>query len=309
MIDQPGQPAALDLAATPLVGLDQLEFIANGIDHAEGICVTLDGALYVSGEAGQIYRVADDGTASEVASTGGWTLGLAADAAGRIYACDPKAHCVWRLDPVDWRPEVFTAGPEGKPLATPNWGAFGRDGSYYFSDSGGWKTRDGAILVVRPGDAVRAGGATEIWTRESRDFPNGLAVSPDGRELWVLESTPGRLVRFAIRPDGTAGGREVLVDLPRTVPDGIAFATDGSVVIACYRPDVVLRWRADIGVQVLASDPEGTALAGPTNCVFYGPGRATIAVPNIGRWHVTRFRVPGLSGVPLFYPTDDQLGE
>ena len=152
------------------------------------------------------------------------------------------------------------------------------------------------------------GARREVWTRESIDFPNGLAVSPDGRELWVLESTPGRLVRFAIRPDGTAGRREVLVELPGTVPDGIAFATDGSVVIACYRPDVVLRWRADLGVQVLASDPEGTALAAPTNCVFHGPGLASIAVPNIGRWHVTRFRVPGLSGVPLFYPTDEQLG-
>ena len=142
-----------------------------------------------------------------------------------------------------------------------------------------------------PARSSRSGpeGVTEVWTRESIDFPNGLAVSPDGRELWVLESTPGRLVRFAIRPDGTAGSREVLVELPGTVPDGIAFAADGSVVIACYRPDVVLRWRADLGVQILAADSEGTALAAPTNCVFYGPDLASIAVPNLGRWHVTRF--------------------
>ena len=301
MTDQPGEPVALDLAAVPTVGIDELEFIADGIDHAEGICVTPDGKLYVSGEAGQIYLVADDGAATEVASTGGWTLGLAADAAGRIYACDPKSRRVWRLDPADWNPVVFSDGPPGGTLTTPNWGAFGPDGTFYFSDSGGWKTRDGAILAVRPG------GATETWTRESIDFPNGLAVSPDGREVWVLESTPGRLVRFAVRADGTAGSREVLVELPGTVPDGIAFATDGSVVIACYRPDVVLRWRADTGVEVLAGDPEGTALAAPTNCVFYGPDLATIAVPNLGRWHVTRFRVPGLFGVPLFYPTEEQL--
>jgi hypothetical protein len=31
-------------------------------------------------------------------------------------------------------------------------------------------------------------------------------------------------------------------------------------------------------------------------------------VPNIGRWHVTRFTIPGLVGVPLHYPTRDQLG-
>ena len=93
-----------------------------------------------------------------------------------------------------------------------------------------------------------------------------------------------------------------------TVPDGIAFATDGSVVIACYRPDVVLRWHPDRGLEVLGHDPEGTVLAAPTNALFAGPGLEDILVPNIGRWHVTRFRVPGLAGVPLFYPTRDQIG-
>jgi sugar lactone lactonase YvrE len=126
--------------------------------------------------------------------------------------------------------------------------------------------------------------------------------------LWVLESTPGRLVRIPILADGSAGPREVLVDLPETVPDGIAFASDGSVVIACYRPDAVLRWRADLGIELLAHDPEGTELAAPTNCVFHGPDRSQIAVPNIGRWHVTTFEVEGLTGAPLFYPTIEQLG-
>jgi sugar lactone lactonase YvrE len=101
----------------------------------------------------------------------------------------------------------------------------------------------------------------------------------------------------------------VLAELPGTVPDGIAFASDGSILIACYRPDVVLRWRADTGLETVAEDPEGTVLAAPTNCAFVGPALETVAVPNIGRWHVTRFRVPGLSGVPLSYPTADQLGE
>ena len=112
----------IDFDATPLVGLDELEFIANGIDHAEGICVTLDGILYVSGEAGQVYRIADDGTATEVATTGGWTLGLAADAAGRIYACDPKEHCVWRLDPTDWRRGGLHVGAAGPATDQPELG-------------------------------------------------------------------------------------------------------------------------------------------------------------------------------------------
>jgi gluconolactonase len=286
----------------PIVSLERMEQVAHGVDHAEGICVTPDGTLYVSGEQGQVYRVEADGTAREVTTTGGWTLGLAADAEGRIYACDAARHAVLRWDPSsDEPPRVWSEGAPDAPFRVPNWGAFAPDGSYYVSDSGGWKQRDGRILVVRR-------GITSVWASESADFPNGLAVTPDGRELWVLESTPGRLVAFDIRPDGSAGPRRVLADLPGAVPDGIAFATDGSVVIACYRPDVVYRWRSDQGLEVLAHDPEGTVLAAPTNCVFTGPERNVIAVPNIGRWHVTRFRVPGLVGVPLFYPTPEQLG-
>jgi len=117
------------------------------------------------------------------------------------------------------------------------------------------------------------------------------------------------MVAFDIRPDGSAGPRRVLLDLAGSVPDGLAFATDGSVVIACYRPDVLYRWRSDLGLQVLAEDPEGTAIAAPTNVVFAGPQRDTILVPNIGRWHVTRFRAPGLTGVPLSYPTRELIGD
>ena len=286
------------IESDPLVPIEALETIATGVDHAEGICVTPDGVLYVSGERGQIYRL-EDGTATEVATTGGWTLGLAADGRGRIYACDAVRRQVIRWDPATEAQDVVSTGVDGAPFLCPNWGAFAPDGSFYVSDSGTWKGRDGRILVIRPD------GATRLWSAASVDFPNGLAVSPDGRALWVLESTPGRLVRIPIEADGSAGPREILIELPGTVPDGIAFAEDGSVVIACYRPDVVLRWRADLGVQVIAADPEGTAIAAPTNCVFFGPARDRIAVPNIGRWHVTAFRVEGLVGAPLFYPDVD----
>ncbi|MFN8519657.1 MAG: SMP-30/gluconolactonase/LRE family protein [Chloroflexota bacterium] len=293
---------------SPMVPLDRMEQIAVGIDHAEGICVAPDGTLYVSGEAGQIYSVDEAGVATVVASTGGFGLGLAADGAGRVYMCDSAKRAVMRWTPGGGDPEVWTTGAPGAPFLTPNWGAFGPDGSYFVTDSGGWKARDGRVLVVRPGRGP-ATARTALWTDGSADFPNGLALTPDGRELWVLESTPGRLVAFDIRADGSAGPRRVVVDLPGTVPDGLAFAQDGSVVIACYRPDIVYRWSATGGVEVLAHDPEGTILAAPTNVAFTGSERDAIVVPNIGRWHATRFRVPGLVGVPLFHPTPESIGD
>src|SRR4051812_22966305 len=119
---------------TPL-DLEQLETFAEGLDHAEGICQTLDGTIYVGGEAGQIYRIEADGSPTEILRTDGFVLGLAADGAGRLYAADTVHGCVWRIDPVSLEREVFTNGSPERRIAVPNWGAFGPDGSYYVSDS------------------------------------------------------------------------------------------------------------------------------------------------------------------------------
>lgn len=286
------------LFPTEPVALDKLETFASGLDHSEGIAVTLQGDLYVGGEAGQIYRIVDDKPV-EVANTGGFLLGLAADAAGRIFAIDSTARKIWRLDPASGALDTFADA--GGAFKLPNWGAFGPDGSYFVTDSGGWMAGDGCIWVVRPG------GATERWTDQSRDFPNGCCLSPDGSRLYVAESVPGAIVEIPIGADGRAGQRRVLCDLGVAVPDGIACTTDGSLVIACYRPDVIYRWHPRDGLSVLAADPRGTVLAAPTNVVFTGPDLETLVVPNLGRWHLTRGRF-GLNGVPLNYPSPDQLG-
>ena len=286
------------LIPTEPVALDRLETFAFGLDHSEGIAVTPQGDIYVGGEAGQIYRIADD-RPQQVGSTGGFLLGLAADAEGRIYAIDNTAKKVWRFDPASGALDVF-AGASGE-FKVPNWGAFGPDGAYYLTDSGDWMAGDGRIWVVHPG------AGAEVWTEECRAFPNGCCLSPDGARLYVVESVPGTIVEVAIETSGRAGRRRVLCDLGVAVPDGIACATDGSLIVACYRPDVVYRWHPQDGLSILAADPRGTVLAAPTNVAFSGPDLETLVVPNLGRWHLTRGRL-GVAGVPLNYPTRDQLG-
>jgi gluconolactonase len=281
--------------------LERLETFAEGLDHAEGICQTLDGTLYVGGELGQLYRIEDDDTPTELLRTGGFFLGLAADAVGRVYAVDTGHRCVWRIDSAGGEPERFSTGSAARPFVNPNWGAFGPDGSYYLSDSGAWGAGDGCLWRVPPG------GEAAIWSQESRAFPNGLAVSPDGTCIYVLESYPGALVAYDIRGDGSAGSRRLLHDLDPAVPDGVALAADGSMFIACYRPDVIFRWSEADGLRTFAEDPRGTVLAAPTNVVFAGPMRDQIVVPNLGRWHLTRMPA-GVTGASLHYPTDEQLG-
>jgi gluconolactonase len=283
------------------IGLDRLETFAQGLDHPEGIAWTPQGELYVGGEAGQVYRVAEDGTVAQVASTGGFNLGICADGSGRLYVCDSAARVVWRVDPHSGDKEVFASGRPDRPLRLPNFGCFDAQGNYYFTDSGQWGALLGAIWVVRPG------GSATVWSEEAKAFPNGCALDPDGSRLFLVESYPSAIVEVPIEPDGRAGCRRVLQELGTIVPDGVAVTSDGVLIVSCYRPDAILTWSQEAGLGVLASDPRGTVLAAPTNVAFTGEGLETLVVPNLGRWHLTRGRL-GLRGAPLSYPTRTQLG-
>jgi gluconolactonase len=275
------------------VSLERCEVFVEGLDHPEGVCVDAEGTLYAGGEAGQVYRIdADKRTATEVANTGGFLLGLCADRAGLLYACDVGRRQVLRVDPRDGTVDVYSEGVPARPVVNPNWGVFDDAGVLYVTDSGHWKKNDGWIW------RISRDGATTVWTEESRGFPNGACLTADGRALLVLESTTPALVRIPIEPDGTAGARAVVAPLPGTVPDGVTIDADGNAYVCYYRPDRIDKVTPDGAVTTIAEDPEGTMLSAPTNAVWWN---GDLITGNLGRWHLTRVRL-GLEGVPLRYP-------
>lgn len=275
---------------------EDLGTFAQGIDHAEGLCVGRSGSVYCGGEAGQIYRI-EDGAAVEVANTGGFIAGVASDAHDFIYACDFAKACVWRIDPRNGDTKVFCNTLGDQKVRAPNWGAFDSNGNYYFSDSGGFGASDGCVGIVRPD------GSTAVWTDEAARFPNGLAVTPDGSAIYIVESNPDpRICRFAINQDGSAAAPDVLVNFPADQwPDGLAVTADGQLVISCYRPDRIYIWDDDSGLDVLADDPLGTILSAPTNVAFYGANLDRLITTNLGRWHLTDMQL-GFGGTELHYP-------
>ena len=134
------------------------------------------------------------------------------------------------------------------------------------------------------------------------EFPNGLALSADGTYLYVAMSlNPPRVSRVAIEPEGSTGAVETVVEMPKTVPDGLAFDTDGNLYVCCYRPDAVYRYTPGGELQVLAEDYEGTAMAAPTNVAFCGKNLDILLSANLGRWHLTRYHLDAV-GLPLNYP-------
>ena len=278
-----------------MTALAGFETLATGLDHPEGVGVGSDGLLYAGGEAGQIYRVGEEGAFDEIASTGGFIYGVTLDASGDVFACDFGNAAVMRIS-ASGEVATYSNGTADRPMRVPNFAAFDGGGNLYVTDSGEWGEDDGVVYRIAPG------GATEVWTEATARFPNGCCLTAGGEALLVVESHGRAVVRVPIEDDRRAGRPEPIVDLSGSQPDGIALAEDGTMFVGCYRPDRIYRISPGGPVEVFAEDPDGVVLNQPANVAFSGPNLDRLVVSSLGGWSLVAAPA-GVRGLPLRYPS------
>lgn len=260
------------------------------LDHPEGVAVHRDGSVWCGGERGQIFRIAADGTSlDEVASTDGFSLGMAFDRHDDLFVCDLKHAAVFKVETRTGHVERFSDGRPGAPMRIPNYPAFDGDGRLYVSDSHVFGRAGPGVFRIDPD------GTATLWYARDVVFANGLALGPGGRHLYVAETFANRVFRVPIRDDGSPGEREEVASLPGVWPDGLAFDVLGNLYVGCYEPSQVLRIDPTGRVEVLWHDVTAHTLAHPTNIAFRG---TTMFTSNLGRWHLTRIEM-GIEGLRL----------
>ncbi len=157
------------------------------------------------------------------------------DRRGRLVTCEHDTRRVTRTE-YDGSITVILDRFDGKPLNSPNDVVVKSDDSVWFTDPpyGILSNYEGHMAPVElPTNVYRVdrnGTATVVAGDVPR--PNGLAFSPDEKQLYVVVSgaSPREIRVFDVVADGTAlaNGR-VLINCGAGIPDGFRCDTDGNL--------------------------------------------------------------------------------
>lgn len=132
-----------------------------------------------------------------------------------LVLCDHGNRCLTQLNKENWTKTIIIDSYEGKKFNSPNDIVISSKGHYYFTDPPyGLKGPDypGKELDFSGVYHLAPEGKIELITKEL-DYPNGIALSPDEKTLYV-SNTQGRriIMKFDLAEDGTASNGKILFD-------------------------------------------------------------------------------------------------
>jgi gluconolactonase len=260
--------AAIALAQPP--GEIQVERIATGYHFLNGPTWSPEDVLLFSDTpTDRQLKFTPGKGATEVASRAGGISATTFDSSGRMYIAEPRSRRVVRIDKKG-KTDVIAERFEGKRLNAPNDIVVRRDGNVYFTDPAFGSQQDAAELGFYGVFRVTPKGelsAVARWTTR----PNGIALSENGRTLFVSNSDEQTVHAFDLDRDGAASNDRVVVSKIEGAPGGIRTDVSGNIYVAAK--------------QVFIYSPRGELIR--TVEVGGAPSNLTFGDPDLQSLYVT----------------------
>jgi len=318
-------PALSNLAQAPLpAGLlapQATLAIAARTCLLEGPAFDGEGNLFFSDIIGnRIYRMTPEGAISVFRADSGRTNGNTFDADGRLVSCEGAEfgaggrRRLVRTDLKTGQVEVLTERFEGRRYNSPNDVVVDAKGRIWFTDPFYGDDRTGLEMDAEAVYRVDANGiVTRVLTQPQIERPNGLAITPDARTLYVIDSHTRpdgnrKIWSFEVALDGQLSGQRLVFDFGRgRGGDGMRLDERGNLWVAAG----ILHARhagetADVPAGIYVFTPQGELLGRVpipedvcTNLAFGGPDRKMLFVTS-GK---SIFKIPlGVAGYALYPP-------
>ena len=277
-----------DLTNTP----PDFRVIVSGVRGPEGPAIDAQGRLHlVSAEDASIIRVSSEGDPSQIAITDGRPNGLLFNKNGEMFVADAKRKAILRIGS-NGKAEVFVDEFAGTQFGGPNDLCFLPNGDLLFTDPIRRPQPDPAISPVY---RVTPDGTVTAFANDLA-FPNGIAVSVNGTQVFVSESRAQRLVAFTIDESGQLLDQQLIRRFREPGnPDGMAVDVKGNILqtLPGIRAIAYVSAAGDLLDLYHVSD------WAPANLAFGGEDMKTVFVCGAAQNAIYQFRHP-VPGVPLF---------
>ncbi len=297
--------------------------VAARTSFLEGPAVDAAGNLYFSDMINsRIMKMTPAGSVSIFREDSGRTNGNTFDAQGRLISCEGAEQGpggrrrVVRTDLKTGAVTVLTDRYEGKRYNSPNDVCVDRKGRIWFTDPYYMEDRSSLEMDVEAVYRIDPDGKVSRVIAPPRiERPNGLAITPDGKTLYLNDSNsrPGgnrKVWAFRIDESGQPSDQRLVYDFGKgRGGDGLRLDTRGNLWIAAG----ILIPRndgesAEVSAGIYVISPEGKLLGRipipedvTTNLAFGGPDRKTLYVTS-GK---AIFKIPvNVSGYALFPPLE-----
>jgi gluconolactonase len=209
----------------------EIEKVGAGFQFIDGLAWSHSGYLVIADvRQNKLFRLSFPGRPTVLKEKDGGVSGVAYDLQGRLYLCESAARRVSRMDR-QGAVEEFVAGYQGKKFNAPNDIVVRRDYHVFFTDPAFGSAADNRELDYYGIWHVTPKGDIDVVAKwQTR--PNGIALSPDGKLLYVADSDRHAVVAFDVGRNGeTSNPRDVITKI-QGVPGGIKTDVDGRLYVA-----------------------------------------------------------------------------
>jgi gluconolactonase len=209
----------------------EAEKVTASLQFVDGLVWSRSGFLAVADvRQRKIFKLDSNPHAQVLRDNDGGASGLAYDLQGRLYICESETRRVTRLD-MNGKVETLAESWQGRKFNAPNDIVVRRDGHVYFTDPAFGSANDRRDLDFYGVWHISPKGDLDTLAKwQTR--PNGIAVSADGKVLFVCDSDRHAVVAFDLDRAGAAGNQRDVVRNVAGVPGGVKTDVDGRFYVA-----------------------------------------------------------------------------